>query len=203
MKHFKIICVCGLTLIAMLIAGCSSTRKAVQTSSDQHITASQNEDRHTENQTGEAVNLRQNVTDITNAVIEFTKTEYNDGSFDVDTTRQQGTKPTSEPRNRESKKPPNSGIKSITTGRITFNNDRAVTTEADINRESESKSDESITSDFEEDNAAESKSEEKPKRGTFHYLGIITGTLITAFAIYCIVYGIRRIRKQLKNRLLK
>lgn len=203
MKHLKLINICLIAIAMMLTAGCSSTHKAMQTSSDQHITASQNEDRHTENQTGEAVNLRQTVNDITNAVIEFTKTEYNDGSFDVDTTKPQGTKPTSEPRDRESKKPPNGGIKSITTGRITFNNDRAETTEADIKRESESKSDESITSDLEEDNAAESKSEEKPKRGTFHYIGIITGALITAFALCCIVYGIRRIRKQLKNRLPK
>jgi len=201
MKHIALLLTLALTCI--YLAGCSSTRKAVQTSIDQHITASQNEDRHTENQTGEAVNLRQTVNDITNAVIEFTKTEYNDSSFDVDTTKQQGAKPTSEPRDRESKKPPNGGIKSITTGRITFNNDRAETTEADIKRESETKSDESTTSNFEEDNAAESKSEEKPKRGTFHYLGIITSALIATFAICCIVYGIRRIRKQLKNRLPK
>lgn len=190
-------------LIAAMSESCGSARKIVQSSTEQHITTSQSEDRHTENQTAEAVNLQQTVNDITNAVIEFTKTEYNDGSFDVDTTKQHGAKPTSEPRNRERKKPPNGGIKSITTGRITFNNDRAETTEADIKRESETKSDESVTSDFEEDNTAESKSEEKPKRGTFHYLSIIIGALFTGYAIYCIVYGVWRIRRQLKNRLPK
>lgn len=203
MKYLRIIYICGLTLIAMLIAGCSSTRKAVQTSNDQYISASQNEDRHTEQKTGEAVNLRQTVNDITNAVIEFTKTEYNDGTFDVDTTKQQGEQPTSEPRNRESKKPPNCGIKSITTGRITFNNDRTETTEEDIERESKMKSDENIESDYEEDNAAETKSEEKPKLGFIYNLGIIIGALFIGYAIYCIVYGVWRIRKQLKHRLPK
>ena len=86
-----------IVLACIYISGCSSTRKAVQTTTDQHIQSSQKEDRHTENQTGEAVNLRHTVNDITNAVIEFTKTEYNDGTVDVDTTKRQGAEPTARP----------------------------------------------------------------------------------------------------------
>lgn len=183
----------------IFIVGCSSTRKAVQTTTDQHIQSSQKEDRHTENQTGEAVNLRHTVNDITNAVIEFTKTEYNDGTVDVDTTKRQGAKPTARPHARESKKPHNDGVKSVTTGRITFNNNRAEATEADIKRESETKSDESIESDFEEDNAAETKTEEKPKRSTLSIVLTILVTLFSLYGIYCIYYGIRRIFKLWKK----
>jgi len=56
---------------------------------------------------------------------------------------------------------------------------------------------------MQEDNAAETKSEEKPKRGFIYNLGIIIGTLFIGYAIYCIVYGVWRIRKLLKHRLPK
>lgn len=183
MKHLKTIYFSLLVILTLILAGCSSTRKAVQTTTDQHIQSSEREDRHTENQTGEAVNFRQTINDITNAVIEFTKTEYNDGTVDVDTTNRQGTEPTARPHDRESKKPPNGGVKSVTTGRITFNNDRAETTEADIKRDSETKSDESIESDFEEDNTAETKSEEKPKHNVWRTLAICTFLNIVVFCL--------------------
>lgn len=188
MKHLKTIQLSLLAILILILAGCSSTRKAVQTTTDQHIQSSQKEDRHIENQTGEAVNFRQTVNDITNAVIEFTKTEYNDGTIDVDTTKRQGAEPTARPHDRESKKPPNGGVKSVTTGRIIFNNDRAENTEADIKRDSETKSDESIESDFEEDNAAETKSEEKPKHSVWRTLAICTVLNIVVFCLGCLYW---------------
>ncbi|RXE74613.1 hypothetical protein ED551_01920 [Muribaculaceae bacterium Isolate-013 (NCI)] len=177
-----------IVLACIYISGCSSTRKAVQTTTDQHIQSSQKEDRHTENQTGEAVNLRHTVNDITNAVIEFTKTEYNDGTVDVDTTKRQGAEPTARPHDRESKKPPNGGVKSVTTGRITFNNDRAETTEADIKRDSETKTDECIESDLEEDTAAETKTEEKPKHNVWRTLAVCTLLNIVVFCLGCLYW---------------
>lgn len=52
-----------LFLLAMLIAAlsesCGTTRKTSQISTEQHITSSQHEDRHSENQNKEAVNLSQ------------------------------------------------------------------------------------------------------------------------------------------------
>ena len=104
-------------------------RKIVQSSTEQHITASQSEDRHDESQSKEAVNLSQNINETTNAVIEFTKVEYNDGTCETDTTKRAGDTATPKPRNRESKKPPNNhgGIKAITTGRININNNRNAT----------------------------------------------------------------------------
>lgn len=180
------------------VIGCSTTRKATQTSNEQHITSSNNEDRHTETQTGEAVNINQTKNDLTNAVIEFTKTEYFDGSVKVDTTGRKNQSEVTMPRNRESREPPNqSGIKSITTGRITLNNEKAESTNTDINRTSTQKSDESISEDNSEDSTNDTKTEEKPKRGFIYYLSVIVGGIITFFSLICIAYGIYRIRNKI------
>lgn len=186
--------------MAMLFIGCSTTRKSVQSSSEQHLTSSTKEDRHTERQTGEAANINQNVNTLTNAVIEFTKTEYFDGTVKVDTTGHPADNTAGRAHDRESKDPPNhSGIKSITNGRIELNSEKNESTNIDIKRESESKSDESLSEESTEDNTEEETSEEKPKRGFFYYFGIVICALISLYTIRCIVYAVYRIRKQLKN----
>lgn len=184
-------------LIAAMSESCGSARKIVQSSTEQHITASQSEDRHDESQSKEAVNLSQNINETTNAVIEFTKVEYNDGT--CETTKRAGDTATPKPRNRESKKPPNNhgGIKAITTGRININNNRNATTDADIVTEDKSQSDESIDSSRDEDNATDTESEEKPIRGFIYYVSTITGA-IAAFIILCFI--IRRLRRRLGHK---
>lgn len=192
-----------LFLLAMLIAAlsesCGTTRKTAQISTEQHITSSQHEDRHSENQNKEAVNLSQNINEITNAVIEFTKVEFNDGTSETDTTQTSGDTPMPKPKNRESKKPPNShsGIKSITTGRIDFNNNRTQKTDADITTEDKSQSDESIDAKRDENNATDTESEEKPIRGFIYYVSTITGA-IAAFITLCFI--IRRLRRRLSHK---
>ncbi len=190
-----------ITLIALaccLTVGCSTTRKAAQTSTEQHITSSADKERHTEKQTGEALNVNQSMNSFTNAVIEFTKTEYYDGMVKVDTTGYRNDCEATRPRDRESKEPPNvGGIKSVTTGRITLNNEKNESTETDIKRDSETKTDESISENKSEDNAADTKTEEKPKRGFIYYFGIIAGAIIVIVVILFIAYKIRRLR--LKN----
>lgn len=182
-------------------AGCNTTRKSVHTTANQHIQTSQKEELHTESQTGEAANINQNVNTLTNAVIEFTKTEYFDGTVKVDTSGPPADNTAGRPNNRESREPPNnSGIKSITNGRIKLNSEKNESTNVDIKRESESKSDESLSEESTEDNTDETESEENPKRGFFYYFGIFIGALISVYAIICIVYAVYRIRKQLKNR---
>lgn len=187
-----------ITLIALVCCfsvGCSTTHKAAQTSTEQHITSSTNKDSHTEKQTGEAVNVNQSMNSLTNAVIEFTKTEYYDGTIKVDTTGFRNDCDAIRPRDRESKEPPNvGGVKSVTTGRITLNNERNESTETDIKRDSETKTDESISENKSEDNAADTKTEEKPKRGFIYYLSVIVCAVISIVAIIFIAYGIRRIR---------
>lgn len=204
MKHLNKLCICILAIMAIIFIGCTTTRKATQSSSEQHLTSSTKEERHTESQTDEAANINQIVNILTNAVIDFTKTEYFDGSTStkVDTTGHPTDNEAGRHHDRESAEPPNhGGIKSITSGHINLNSEKTESTNANIKRMSESKSDESLSEDTTEDNAEETTSEEKPKRGFIYYLGIIIGTLFTGYAIYCIVYGVWRIRKQLKNRL--
>lgn len=185
-------------LIAAMSESCSSARKIAQSSTEQHITASQSEDRHVESQNKEAVNLSQNINETTNAIIEFTKVEYNDGTCETDTTNRAGDTSTPKPRNRESKKPPNNhgGIKSITTGRINFNNSRNATTDANITTEDKTQSDESIDATRDEDNGTEIKTDEKPIRGTLYQLCSITGAIVAVISI-CII--VRRLRRRLSR----
>lgn len=186
-----------ISFICSFLIGCSTTRKTAQTSTEQHITSSTNEVRHTETQNGEAVNVNHNTNTFTNAVIEFTKTEYFDGTVKVDTTSHSNDCVTPRPHDRESKEPPNhGGIKSITTGRIDLNSEKNESTNADIKRESETKSDERISEDKAEDNTIDSQTEEKPKRGFFYYLGVVIGGIVTFVALGFIAYGIYRIRKK-------
>lgn len=186
-----------ITFACSFLIGCSTTRKTSQTATEQHITSSTNEDRHTENQSGEAVNVNQNTNTFTSAVIEFTKTEYFDGTVKVDTTGHSKDCATPRPHDRESNEPPNhGGVKSITTGRIDLNSEKNESTNADIKRESETKSDERISEDKAEDNTIDSQTEEKPKRGFFYYLSVVIGSIISLVALGFIAYGIYRIRKK-------
>lgn len=185
-------------LIAAMSESCSSARKIAQSSTEQHITASQSEDRHVESHNKEAVNLSQNINENTNAVIEFTKVEFNDGTCETETPNRAGDSTTPKPRNRESKKPPNNhgGIKSITTGRINFNNNRNATTEAGITTEDKTQSDESIDTTHDEDNGTEIKTDEKPIRGTPYHLCAVTGAIVAVISL-CII--VRRLRRRLSR----
>lgn len=186
-------------LIAAMSESCGTARKIVQSSTEQHITTSQSEDRHNESQCKEAVNFSQNINENTNAVIEFTKVEYNDGTCETDTTNRAGDTTTPKPRNRESKKPPNNhgGIKSITTGRINYNNNRNATTDADIVTEDKTQSDESIDATRDEDSDTEIRTDEKPIRGTLYHLCAITGAIVAAISL-CVI--VRRLRRRLSHK---
>lgn len=180
-----------------LLIGCNTTRKSSQTATEQHITSSTNEDRHIETQSGESVNVNQNTNAFTNAVIEFTKTEYFDGTIKVDTTGHSNACVTPRPHYRESDEPPNhGGIKSITNGRIDFNSEKKESTNADINRKSETKSDERISDDKTEDNTIDSQTKEEPKRGFIYYLSVAIDGIITFVTFGFITYAIYRIRKK-------
>ena len=121
------------------------------------------------------------------------------GAQATNTTQTSGDTPMPKPKNRESKKPPNShsGIKSITTGRIDFNNNRTKKTDADITTEDKSQSDESIDAKRDEDNATDTESEEMPIRGFIYYVSTITGA-IAAFITLCFI--IRRLRRRLSHK---
>lgn len=192
----RLIYLLAISMMCGFLVGCSTSRKAAQSAAEQHISSTKSEDRHIEHKDGESVSSKQTVNDITNAVIEFTKTEYNDGTFETDITT---PSPTSNTDNvdLEKKDPPNpnKGVKSVTTGRITLNNERTENNETEVKKSSETLSDESNLEDSAEDNTTEEKTEEKPTRGFIYYFGAITGAVIIAY----VVYWLRRVIKRKKN----
>ena len=189
-------------LLAISLASCSSTRKVASEQTQQNVTATITADTHTQTQTNDAVGVRKQETDFSNAVIEFTKIEYADGAEEVNTTDADAQREAVKQRDREETEPPNSTrkVKSVTTGRVTLRNDKTTQTETNVEHNELSQTDESVKSDIAADIATSVKSEDKEKHGFFFYFGIIATIIIVLFAGYCIAYATWRIRKQLKNR---
>lgn len=203
MKHF-IQTLSLAVLLAVSLASCSSTRKVASEQTQHNVTATISTDTQTQTQTNDAVGVRTHETDFSNAVIEFTKVEYADGTEEVNTGADVSHEAVKQ-RNREETEPPNSTnkVKSVTTGRVTLKNDKTKQTETNVEYNKVSQTDESVNSDVAADINKSVKTEDKPKRGFFYYFGIIATVIIVLFAGGCIAYGIWRIRKQLKNRLPK
>lgn len=192
-------------LLAVLLASCSSTRKVASEQTHQNVTATISTDTKTQTQTNDAVGVRTHETDFSNAVIEFTKVEYADGTEEVKTNTDAASADTVKQREREQTEPPNASqkIKSVTTGRVTLHNDKTKRTETNVEYNKVSQTDESVNSNITANIDKSIKTEDKPKRGFFYNFGIIATVIIVLFAGGCIAYGIWRIRKQLKNRLPK
>lgn len=173
-----------LVALALMLTGCSSTRKATQTKFDQSITESSSTTSTTHNEKSEALLTQSNITENLNAVIDFTRIEFNDGTTltDIlppiigDSAKQ---------RDREQTEPPNAGkgIKSITTGRIDLSNHKNETTETVSTSDSKSDTSEIAVNDSSSDTKKDEQSEEKDKRGWLYYLGEIIGAIITAVVI--------------------
>lgn len=191
-------------LLAVSLASCSSTRKVASEQTQQNVTATISTDTQTQTQTNDAVGVRTHETDFSNAVIEFTKVEYADGTEEVNTGADVPHEAVKQ-RDREETEPPNSTnkVKSVTTGRVTLQNDKTKQTETNVEHNEVSQTDESVNSDIAADIDKSVKTEDKPKHGFFYYFGIIATVIIVLFVGGCIAYGVWRIRKQLKNRLPK
>lgn len=192
-------------LLAVSLASCSSTRKVASEQTQQNVTATISTDTQTQTQTNDAAAVRTTETDFSSAVIEFTKVEYADGTEEVTTDIDVARTDTEKLRDREETEPPNSTnkVKSVTTGRVTLQNDKTKQTETNVEHNEVSQTDESVNSDIAADIDKSVKTEDKPKHGFFYYFGIIATVIIVLFIGGCIAYGVWRIRKQLKNRLPK
>lgn len=186
-----------LVALALMLAGCSSTRKTTQTKFEQNITESSSTTATTHDEKSEGLLTQSNITEYLNAVIDFTRIEFKDGTTltDIlppiigDSAKQ---------RDREQTEPPNAGIlnkgiKSVTTGRIDLSNHKNETTGTVLT--SDSKSDTSITtvSDSSSDTQKDEQSEEKDKRGWLYYLGAIIGAIIITVVIVFILNLINKI----------
>ena len=114
-----------LTLLTLL-SGCSTTRKTAKGTEQTNVTAIQETDRAEEEKRLAEVITNTETNDRTNVVIEFTKTEYADGTTETKTEPpEQHPGETGKPKPGTENK---GGIKSVTTGKITINGDRKETT---------------------------------------------------------------------------
>ena len=180
-----------LALILLLcLFGCSSTRKTIK--EEASVTASQTEKTNSESDKTAASTTNTEVNTNTNVVVDFTKVEYNDGSSDHLLTEY--PIPEKVPENSKGnsqRKPPDkkSGIKSITSGRITINGNtnkkletQAKTTEN--SRESSQKNAKTHGKD-------QKREQEKP---TFGYFAPIRAAFVLLLVIAAAVWW-RKLRK--------
>lgn len=176
-----------LVALALMLTGCSSTRKATQTKFDQSITESSSTTSTTHNEKSEALLTQSNITENLNAVIDFTRIEFNDGTTltDIlppiigDSAKQRDREQTELPNARKLSK----GIKSITTGQIDLSNKKDKVTETALISDSKSDTSEIAVNDSSSDTKKDEQSEEKDKSGWLYYLGEIIGAIITAVVI--------------------
>lgn len=181
-------------LFAMSLAACSTSRKVASNETSQNITASVTHNKQTQSQTSDATAVRTIETDFSSAVIEFTKVEYADGTEEVKTDADAARADTVKKRDREQTEPPNvkPKVKSVTSGRVTLNNDKTKQTDANIEHAEATQTNECVNSDIAADIETSVKTEVKPKRGFFYYFGIVTASII---ALVILIYVYRAIDK--------
>ena len=179
--------------LPILISGCSSTRKTVKGTSETNVAATQEtESRETENRLAEVITATE-TNDRTNVVIEFTRTEYNDGSTET-TTEPAGQTSNTPEQNRADLHNPKAGekggIKSVTTGRININGDRTEATTTTRNEESQKTTDTNVGTDITASRTESQEAEEKktPKTGFLDWI-FLAG--IVAACAAGITYAIR------------
>lgn len=181
-------------LLAMLLAACSTSRKVANSEASQNVTASVTHDQQTQSQSTDAAIVRKTETDFSSAVIEFTKVDYADGTEEVTTGTDAARADTVKQRDREQTEPPNvkQKVKSVTSGRVTLQNDKKTQTDADIEHSDVSQTSSQINSQTEEQTQTQTQIAEKPKRGFFYYFGIVTASII---ALVILIYIYRAIDK--------
>lgn len=193
MKHY-IFRLLLATLLATLLAACSTSRKVASSEASQNVTASVTHDQQTHSQSTDAAIVRKTETDFSSAVIEFTKVEYVDGTEEVTTGTDAARADTVKQRDRKQTEPPNvkQKVKSVTSGRVTLQNDKKTQTDADIEHSDVSQTASQINSQTEEQTQTQTKVAEKSKRGFFYYFGIVTASII---ALVILIYIYRAIDK--------
>ncbi len=171
-----------LALILLLcLFGCSSTRKTIK--EETSVTASQTEKTNSESDKTAASTTNTEVNTNTNVVVDFTKVEYNDGSSDHLLTEY--PIPEKVPENSKGnsqRKPPDkkSGIKSITSGRITINGNSSEKQETQAKTTEKSREDSQKSAETTEND--QKKEQQSPKFGYFAPIRAVF-VLLIAFAV--------------------
>ena len=175
-----------------LLSGCSTTRKTVKGTEQTNVTAIEETDRTEEEKRLAEVITNTETNDRTNVVIEFTKTEYADGTTETKTERPPEQHPggTGKPKPGTGSK---GGIKSVTTGKITINGDRKETTATTATETGERKVETQTSTGVSSDKTAtvETEQEKKPKRGFLDWI-FLAG--IVAACAAGITYAVRRFK---------
>lgn len=189
MKHFLSILLA--ISLAVSLVSCSSTRKVASEQTQQSITSTVTTDINTQSNTSEAIEQRKTETDLSNVVIDFTKIEYADGTQTI-TTNTEAQCDTVKQRDSEATEPPNvaQNIKTVTSGRVTINNDK--TTQTETTASSNNATQTETNSDLTEETTLQNKTEEKEKHGFFYYFGIIACILFASFFVYRVYRFSRR-----------
>lgn len=167
-------------ILPLCLFGCSSTRKTIK--EETSVKASQTEKTHSESNKTAASTTNTEVKTNTNVVVDFTKVEYNDGSSEMLTEYATPEKVPENSKGSSQRKPPDkkSGIKSITSGRITINGSSSEKQETqakttDNSREDSQKSAETTEND-------QKKEQQSPKFGYFAPIRAVF-VLLIAFAV--------------------
>lgn len=181
-------------LAAITLSGCSSTRKAVQSSKSEQITAQTTTAAGTTTENKEATDMRINLSEHLSAVIDFTRYEYSDGTV-KDVVNPATSSDIIRPRNREQTEPPNPGknLVAVTTGRINLNKGTERTEETQATNETKNQSSLTSQNNTTSNSTQDTKTTEKPKRGIIHQLGAITASVIAVIILgFLIRWLIRR-----------
>lgn len=198
MKH--LIKILFAVLFASLFAACGTSRKVAKETQQQQITQTVNTQQTQQTTVAEAVNTTVTSVDLSTAVIDFTKVEYEDGTSEViaDTAQQAAGRRTE----REQTEPPNSharaharNIKSVTSGRVTFKNDKKTQIDTEAKSDAVSENTSNVQSDTFADMKTSVNTEEVKGRGFFHYFGIVIGIIILIAVIIVIIRVIDKKRR--------
>ena len=183
-------------LFSVLFAACGTTRKIANETSQQQITSSVNTDTQKQSSTSDVANVTTSETDYSKAVIEFKKIEYSDGTTDI-TTDADVPCDTVKQREREQTEPPNAQryIKSVTTGRITIDNDKQKQTIVNEEKTEDTQTQTKISEQSSEDTQTKLKTEDKPTRGFFFWFGVITCIIIAIVALFFLIRAIEKHRR--------
>lgn len=178
-----------LVVFLILLTGCHTTRKTTQSSTTEQITAQTTVTSDTNTENKETVNSSLNLSENLNAVIDFTRYEFSDGTVLTETNPTPPADRT-EPRNREQTEPPNPGrgLKSVTVGHINLNKASEQTEETQATNETKATSSLTSQNNTTSDISHDSKTTEKPKRGVLHTIGSIT---VSVIAVVLIIFFIR------------
>lgn len=201
MKHF-LCAIIGFILISLCLS-CGTSRNTMTEQTQYAVQTDSNTDAKQHVNLNQSANIVTNETDLTDAVITFTKTEYfdDDDADEVEADVQRGT---ATKRDREQTEPPNASkkrgrIKSVTSGTINLHNNKNTKTDSNFNKTEDATSEASQSVKTSEDTKTATSVKTQPKSSFLKTLGtcaVIVFVLVLLYYVVRIVLNVLwRIRK--------